>query len=239
MFADQEVSLSSTRGKAKRLSAGEIPLLPSTIAGAIRLLYATCRITILGREYEEAALRLPQAIVTNWHFAFPTVVHHYRDRGAMVMVSRSRDGELAARVVQSLGFRTFRGSPGKGGSTALRQLIHHFMQGPGGGFIADGSQGPPLIAQKGILILARYTQAPLLPVSVAASPCWRFNSWDRTLLPKPFSRVVMAFGPPLHVERNISAEDLEVRRLELQNALNGLTRQAEEALSLVPKVANA
>jgi hypothetical protein len=148
------------------------------------------------------------------------------------MVSRSRDGELAARIVQSLGFRTFRGSPGKGGSTALRQLIKHIQEGtgPGGGFIADGSQGPPLIAQKGILVLARHTQAPLLPVSVAASPCWRFNSWDRTLLPKPFSRVVLAFGPPMHIERNISAEGLEARRLELQNLLNGLTRQAEEAL---------
>jgi hypothetical protein len=65
---------------------------------------------------------------------------------------------------------------------------------------------------------------------VAASPCWRFNSWDRTLLPKPFSRVVLAFGLPLQVERDISAEDLESRRFELQNALNGLTRQAEEAL---------
>jgi lysophospholipid acyltransferase (LPLAT)-like uncharacterized protein len=230
MFADQEVPLSSNRNKTRRLTPGEIPLLPSTIAGAIRLLYSTCRVTILGGEYEEAALRHPQAIVTNWHFAFPTVVHHYRGRGAMVMVSRSRDGELAARVVQSLGFRTFRGSPGKGGSTALRQLIKQLMDGPGGGFIADGSQGPPLIAQKGILILARYTQAPLLPVSVAASPCWRFNSWDRTLLPKPFSRVVLAFGAPMQVDRDISADGLEAHRLDLQNTLNGLTLQAEKAL---------
>ncbi|GLI32683.1 hypothetical protein DAMNIGENAA_01160 [Desulforhabdus amnigena] len=146
------------------------------------------------------------------------------------MVSRSRDGEWAARVLKHLGYKSFRGSPGKGGATALRRIIAEIKRGPGGGFVADGSKGPPLVAQKGILLLARYTEAPLVPVSVAADPCWRFHSWDRTLLAKPFSRVVLAFGPPLWVPRNMSAEQMDRKRLELENTLNDLTRKAEEAL---------
>ena len=169
-------------------------------------------------------------LLTCWHFAFPTVIYRYRDHGALVMVSRSRDGEWAARVVTRMGFRCFRGSPGKGGSTALKQLISHIQAARGGGFIADGSQGPPRIAQKGILLLARYSRAPLIPVSMAAHPCWRVHSWDRTVLPKPFSNIVMALGPPLWVPRDVSAEDLETARCELEASLNRLTDQAEEAV---------
>ncbi len=170
------------------------------------------------------------ALFACWHFAYPAVVYYFRDRGGMLMVSRSRDGEWAARVVKLLGYEVFRGSPGKGGATALRRIISELQNGPGCGLIADGSQGPALKAQKGILLLARYSGAPLVPFSTAADPCWRFRSWDRTLLAKPFSHVVFAFGPPIHVARDASAEEMEQKRVELENSLNALTRKAEEAL---------
>ena len=209
------------------------PFLPRLLAALIRLYHATCRYTILGREHEEAAMSGGTPILyTSWHFAFPAVIYHLRDKNGMVMVSFSRDGEWVARVLKYLGYESARGSPGKGGSGALRRVIAHFRSGYPGGFIADGSQGPALVAQMGILILARHTQAPLVPVSVAAKPCWRFRSWDRTLLGKPFSRVVLAFGPPIRVDREATDEQLEVIRLDLENSLNGLTRQCEEALGI-------
>jgi hypothetical protein len=65
---------------------------------------------------------------------------------------------------------------------------------------------------------------------MAAAPCWRFRSWDRTVLAKPFSRIVLAFGPPMFIERDISSRELEVARLHLETTLNQLTEQAEEAL---------
>jgi lysophospholipid acyltransferase (LPLAT)-like uncharacterized protein len=83
------------------------------------------------------------------------------------------------------------------------------------------------VAQKGILLLARYSGAPLLPVSIAAHPCWRFRSWDRTVLAKPFSRVVVAFGPPIWVGRQVTSDELEYQRQELEDTLNGLTELAE------------
>lgn len=213
------------------LHPDRFPFLPPLAAALIRLHYRTCKFTIIGREHEEFAYGYHDPVLlTCWHFAFPTVIYRYRDHGALVMVSRSRDGEWAARVVTRMGFRCFRGSPGKGGSTALKQLISHIQDARGGGFIADGSQGPPRIAQKGILLLARYSGAPLIPVSMAAQPCWHFRSWDRTVLPKPFSNVVMALGPPLWVPRGISADELEGARRELETSLNRVTEQAEAAL---------
>ena len=213
------------------LHPDRFPFLPPLAAGLIRLHYRTCKFTIVGREHEEFgfAHRGP-VLMACWHFAFPTVIYRYRDHHTLVMVSRSRDGEWAARVVARLGYRCFRGSPGKGGSVALKQLISHIQGTRGAGIIADGSQGPPRIAQKGILLLARYSGAPLLPASMAAHPCWRFRSWDRTVLPKPFSNIVMALGPPLWVPRDISADDLEGARRDLENSLNRLTTQAEEVL---------
>lgn len=230
----QEKSHRGEKAGASRMNvARKLPFLPPLIAAMMRFLHWTCHITTLGQEHEDFMRSWPgPRIATCWHFAFPTVIYLYRDLNIVTMVSRSRDGDLAAAVVERLGVRCFRGSPGKGGSAALKGLIDELASSYGGGFIADGSQGPARIAQKGILLLARYSGAPILPVSMAASPCWRFRSWDRTVLAKPFARIVVAFGPPLHVGRDASAERLEALRLELETSLNKLTSDAEKALGL-------
>ncbi|NLI80157.1 MAG: lysophospholipid acyltransferase family protein [Deltaproteobacteria bacterium] len=212
----------------KRFSADRFALLPPVVAAFIRLHHATCKFTILGAQYEVDALRSGKPpIFTAWHFAFPALIYYFRDRNGMLMVSRSRDGEWVARVLRSLGYHSARGSSGKGGGMALRQLIGHMRKGYSAGFIADGSQGPALVAQEGILILARHTQCPLVPVSMAAKPCWRFRSWDRTLLAKPFSQVVLAFGHPLHVRKDCTPAELEVLKRHLETTLNSLTADAE------------
>ncbi len=215
----------------RHLHADQLPFVPPLAAGLLRLLHRSCQYTIVGKEYEAEAMRFDgPKLLTCWHFAYPLVVHYFRDRNAMIMVSRSRDGEWAARILKQLGYQCFRGSPGKGGARALLQIINQLKNAPGGGFVADGSQGPALIAQKGILLLARYTGSPLIPMSVAAKPCWRLNSWDRTLVVKPFSRVTLAFGPPIWVKKDASPQELEAARRELEDCLNDLTLQAERRL---------
>jgi hypothetical protein len=195
------------------------------------LWHNTCRISVLGEEHANSLLRLKTPVLlTTWHFAFPTIVYYFRRHNAAIMVSRSRDGEWIARVLDHLGYRIARGSPGKGGARALREMLSHLEKGHHAGLIADGSQGPPCIAQKGILLLARYAQAPLLPVSMAARPCYRFRSWDRTVLAKPFSHIALAYGPPLWVDRHVSSEGMEQARQDLENRLNQVTRMAEEHL---------
>ncbi len=227
-------SIFQSQGKSHgrgRFRVEQLPFVPRLAAFLFRMLHGSCKYTIVGKEYEDEALSFQgPKLFTCWHFAYPAVLHHFRDNDAMVMVSRSRDGDWATRVLEQLGYHCFRGSPGKGGSTALRQLINQLKKGPGGGFVADGSQGPPLIAQKGILLLARYTGSPLVPMSVAAKPCWRLKSWDKTLVAKPFSHLVIAFGPLIWVNRDASSEELEVERKKLEVSLNALTEQARGML---------
>lgn len=217
--------------KYNQLHEKGMSLFPPLIARTVQLLHQTCNFKVIGQEYEKEALRAGHSIIyTTWHFAFPGVVYYFRNRNGMLMVSRSRDGEWASRVLWRLGYQTVRGSTGKGGGAALRQIITHIRAGHPGGFIADGSQGPALVAQKGIIILARYTRAPLVPVSMAARPCWRFRSWDRTLLPKPFSRIAFVFGPPIWVDSRASSAEIETGRRQLEKSLNELTQIASSAL---------
>lgn len=219
------------REKKRRNIAESMPFLPPLLALALRLLHRTCRFTILGREHwDEARARGGPGVAAFWHCAYPGVLYHFRDCGFLTIVSRSRDGEFAARAAHRLGYKAFRGSPGKGGATALKQIITAFRNSPGGGFVADGSQGPARIAQKGLLLLALHSECPILPVGMAANPCWRLRSWDRTVLAKPFSRVAFAFGPLIWVERGASSERLELYRAGLERCLNSLTEEAEEAV---------
>jgi lysophospholipid acyltransferase (LPLAT)-like uncharacterized protein len=219
------------KSSRRKWHVDQFPFLPRMLAGLIRLLHGTCRLTVLGHEHVEAAWSYRSSVIcTAWHFAFPAVIYHLRDKNGMLMVSRSRDGEWVARVLSYLGFKTARGSPEKGGGMAIRQLIAHIRSGYSAGFIADGSQGPARIAQKGILVLAAHTRAPLVPVSMAADPCWRFRSWDRTVLAKPFSRIVIAFGSPIEVAIGASPDQIEDIRIALQSSLNELTMKCEEAL---------
>jgi len=214
----------------RRNIAESMPLLPHLAASALRLLHRTCRIEMIGEEFYRSSFDIEgPKIAAFWHFCYPSILYFFRDQGYLTIISRSRDGEFAARMVKKLGFFPFRGSPGKGGAAALKGIISAFRNGPGGGFVADGSQGPAQVAQKGLLLLAMYSGSPIFPVSFAANRCWRFRTWDKTLLPMPFTRVVGAWGPIIRVARGSSSAEIEEHRIQLERTLNEITRKAEKA----------
>lgn len=216
--------------RKRRSIAERLPFLPPLVALLIRLIHRTCRISFIGRKIERADVGTGATgprIASFWHCNFPAVAYYFRDLGILTIISESRDGDLAAGVVKSLGYVPFRGSPGKGGAGAVKRLISAFRASPLAGFVADGSRGPARIAQKGILSLAAHSGCPILPVSMAAHPCWRLRTWDRTILAKPFARIVFAFGPFIHVERGASPERMEQIRVELEDCLNDLSDKAE------------
>ena len=84
--------------------------------------------------------------------------------------------------------------------------------------------------QQGAIALSRMTGAAIIPVGVAASPVIRFGSWDRAILPLPFARVRCHYGSPLHVPKDAEGESLEAWNRRLEEALDQIDREAEEAL---------
>lgn len=200
------------------------------------LLFASCRVTVLGIEHHrrcEAGGR--PFVVAFWHYSVFCVVELHRGarRGWAAMVSASRDAEFVARILENRGVATVRGSRNRGGVAALRGLIELVRAGRNAAIVADGSQGPARRMQAGALLLASKTGAMVLPVAVAADRYWAFGSWDRTLLPRPFSRLVLAYGEPMApVAEGGGAEALARARLAMEGRLNLLYEQAWLAVGL-------
>ncbi len=206
----------------------KLEIAPPLIAGLISGLHRTCRIRVLGNVYQREIIALRQPVLlTSWHAAFPAVIYSFSHSNGLLMVSRSTDGEMIARALSRMGYQTVRGSSHRGGARALKEMLRLVRRGYSGGFIADGSQGPAQIAQMGIVLLARHTRVPLFPIAMAARPCIRFPSWDRTVLAVPLSRVVLAVGAPRHIPSKASSQQMEQYRLRLEADLNRLTQEAE------------
>ena len=198
----------------------------------VRLLGMTWRVTIVGVGDVEALWREGRAVIyVVWHgrvLLVPWLGERLRrTRGArapLVLVSRSRDGELGARYVGHFGLPVTRGSSSRGGRTALRSLVAAIRGGVDVAVVPDGPRGPREQLQPGVVALAALTGAPVVPLAVAASPARRLRSWDRFLVPLPFARCVLAFGPTVLVD---SDADREQAGKEVERALAEVTARAD------------
>jgi len=145
-----------------------------------------------------------------------------------LMVSHSRDGELASRVILPWGARVVRGSASRGGQAGLRGLYREIVQyGSSPVILPDGPRGPRHEVKPGIAVLAQMTGAPILPLAFAARSCWRLRSWDRLAVGRPFTTVALACGEPYDVPRELDEERRGEECRRLATELDRLTRAAE------------
>ena len=156
---------------------------------------------------------------------------HFRDRGGgVLMVSQSRDGDIIADTIARFGLRPVRGSSGRGGRAALDAMIDAVRdEGVSAGVIVDGPRGPARVAKAGAVVLARATGLPVVPGTWWARPAVRFGSWDRTIVPLPFARVVFAFEESFTVPSTADDEEVERRRLDLTHRLLAARARARAA----------
>ncbi len=158
-----------------------------------------------------------------WHnrlLLFPFVLRRYlpQRRGA-ALISTSRDGEILAGLVERFGFEVVRGSSSRKGASAIRQLAEVIARGQDVVITPDGPRGPAYELGQGIVYLAQQSGAQVVPVNLEFSSCWRIKSWDRFILPKPFSEVQVILGPPHRVASTATDEEFERERVRLQEAM--------------------
>src|SRR5688572_6944240 len=165
-------------------------------------------------------------ILTFWHRHLLLMPYCYRGGKISVLVSQSRDGELIARTVARLGMgiEASRGSSSRGGVAGMRTLLRKAGEGYNLCFTPDGPRGPASEVQPGVILAAAATGFPIQPVALAATRAKRLRSWDRFLIPLPFSRVHFVYGEPLAVERR---GDPESAAAELKRRLDGAEQEAE------------
>lgn len=204
-------------------------IVPHAYYWILRLLALTIRREVRYADRPEQYWRRGEYVIAAfWHQRL-LMMPFLPCRGkAAMMISRHRDGEFIARTVKMFGIESVRGSTTRGGTQALRGMLRFFKSGGNLGITPDGPQGPRHAVQRGVVELASLTSAPILPVAYAASRKKVFNSWDRFILPLPFSRVVYFFGEPVCIPRDLSREALEEKRLLLENRLRRITAEADE-----------
>ena len=149
----------------------------------------------------------------------------FPERPGAGLISASRDGEMIADVTRRFGFDVVRGSSSRMGASALRELGDVLASGRDVLITPDGPRGPAYQLGPGIIFLAQKTGAPVVPVNMEYSSCWRVKSWDRFIIPKPFSKVRVIIGPPQQIEPTSSDEEFESERLRLQNAMMSLVER--------------
>ena len=165
----------------------------------VRLLGWTWRIRVVNGERGVERLRRERRpmVFALWHGDMLPLLYQHRGEGVTVLISEHRDGELIARVAESLGFRTVRGSTTRGASRALVGLARELRDGHDIAVTPDGPRGPARSFAPGALIAAQRARAPVIAVGLAARRAWRLASWDRFVIPKPFSRVCIAYSDPV------------------------------------------
>ncbi len=165
-----------------------------------------------------------------WHGDYFPIFHYARKSRLYIVVSRSPDGEILARVLKAAGYRTVRGSTSRGATRAMVDLARLVKGGADAAIAVDGPKGPRHVAKPGIVLLAKLTGCPIIPLGAALSRYKQFGSWDRFRLPIPPARALVTAGTPIQVPADASSEVIEVRRAELEGSLLALRGKARVLL---------
>lgn len=164
-----------------------------------------------------------------WHnrlLIFPIVLRRFfPNRGGAALISASRDGDLLADAIKRFDFDVVRGSSSRLGASAIRQLSEVLASRQDVVITPDGPRGPAYELGPGIVYLAQKTGNAVLPMNLEYSSCWRFKSWDKFIVPRPFAKIRVKVAAPHRVSSTTTPEEFEAERLRLQDAMMALVER--------------
>jgi lysophospholipid acyltransferase (LPLAT)-like uncharacterized protein len=188
----------------------------------------SARTTVLGEEkYTELRNKKIPVIVLIWHGRIFFAPYFFRRRGIMPLVSPSEDGEIIAQIIARWGYKALRGSSSHSIIRAWNEMKKELEKGGELIIVPDGPRGPGRKMKPGALKLAKETGAYLVPFTFSSSKRKTLKSWDRFLIPRPFTRFVAVYGNPISVESTSSNEELEKKLLEVEDYMKELDREAD------------
>ncbi|HTF89159.1 MAG TPA: lysophospholipid acyltransferase family protein [Planctomycetota bacterium] len=186
--------------------------------GFVRALSRTWRTEVFGLELLGVAERAdpnskdsskPGCMIALWHGRMLVGVEYGRKSKWSILVSPSADGEISERMLRAFGYHVVRGSSSRGGARALREMLTLLRGGNVVVLTPDGPRGPRHSMNPGLAWMARATGFPIVPFGLVANRAWHLSSWDAFTIPKPFARVALVYGEPVHVAREASESELE------------------------------
>ena len=204
----------------------------------VKVISWTYTINVINPEIELDILKKGQVpIYASWHQRFfPGITFFAKRKPISIMISQSKDGELISRIVNQLGWHPVRGSSSRGGGKALREVYTLAKKGYKIAHIVDGPRGPRGVVKPGLLIISKVSGMPILPTITSAEKKWVFNSWDRFMVPKPFSRVIIRFGNEINIPKNLRGQDFENKRASIENTLKKLYTETDSLWKVPSKI---
>ena len=199
----------------------------------IRLVGPTLRVCISREDGAQETLAQRPLIGSFWHSCIIPATYICRGLGVRVMTSNSYDGEYMGRIIHKFGFVAVKGSSSRNAVRALLGLRRALGEGWSVAFTLDGPRGPRHKVKPGPVALARSSGVPLTMFHAAVDKAWVLNSWDRMMIPRPFSRVLVRFGKLIPVPAEASDNDIERYTVELQSSLDRVCEFAKENVSQV------
>lgn len=188
-----------------------------------RIYSGTFRLTVENeKEWMDYLRNGGSVLLCTWHQQFFSAIRHFQNYKIFkpsIMISQSNDGEIISGVAERTGWNPVRGSSSNGGREALKNIITNFKESKLAAHIADGPRGPSGVVKAGVIRLAHIADAVIVPFYVSAENGWHFNSWDKFLLPKPFSRVSLRFGKMIKFERVRDKASFEQQRKQLEDIM--------------------
>jgi len=202
---------------------------PKLLLLLITFIGLTCRLRVIGGEnIESLKAEGKNWIYLLWHNNIAIASWVLRKENLIIMASASRDGGLAAEILENFGYEIVRGSTSKGGLKAMLSIVKSIKSGRTIALTPDGPRGPKYVLQKGPIVIAQKSEVPLVPIDIQSTRQWIFKkSWDQHKLPKPFSTLIISIGKPIYVDRNSGKDDLERLQSIVESEMIQNVRHAE------------
>ena len=199
----------------------------------IRILGPTLRVSVSREDGAPQAIDQRPLIASFWHACQIPATYLFRDFGIRVMSSNSYDGEYMGRIIRKFGFVAVKGSSSRNAVRALLGLRRALDEGWTVAFTLDGPRGPRYKVKPGPVALGRSSGVPLAMFHIAVEKAWVLNTWDRLIIPRPFSRALIRLGKLIHIPPDATDEDLERYTADLQASLDRVREFAEANVSKV------
>lgn len=194
--------------------------------GLIFLLKKTYRFHVIGKQHRLKAESLhPQGsfAIASWHeHCFGCILGHAY-QNICLLVSRSFDGDITASLAHRLGLKSVRGSSSRGGKAARDEYLEKVQHGLSIAITVDGPKGPRHQTKSGIIDIASKAGIAVLPTTSYAKHSWVLHkSWDQFKIPKPFSKVYIAYGQPILFPKTFEEGEFEKAKEQVARALFNL-----------------
>ena len=214
----------------KKRKKERIRYLASKLAWLLILAFGKMsRLKVIHESWRKEALNSGRPLLyIAWHGKMLAPIYVLRNQKIIAMVSEHGDGEIIAQTILKLGYKTIRGSSTRGGSKAFRVMYRELKGGRHCTILPYGPTGPSRVMKMGAVQLAQRTRGFLLPITFAAEKPIIMNSWDGFTLWRPFSKVVVVYGKPIHIPKKMSREQLEAYRIKVENVMNDQQRETDD-----------